>query len=149
MKKLLLLVTFIGMAAVIGAIVVGKYTFDGTVVDNPYEKGLLWDAEQKERESSGWNIDIQPPSPTVGWNEMVIHVRDRTGKSLAAEVMLTVSRPSSKGFDRQYSALLTEKGSYVVQVDLLLYGYWDLDIRVTAEDKTILFHRTVFALKGT
>ncbi len=149
MKKLLLLVTFIGMAAVIGAIVAGKYTFDGTVVDNPYEKGLLWDAEQKERESSGWNIDIQPPSPAVGWNEMGIHVRDRTGKSLAAEVMLTVSRPSSKGFDRQYRALLTEKGSYAVQVDLPLYGYWDLDIRVTAEDKTILFHRTVFALKGT
>ncbi len=149
MKKLLVLVTFIGMAAVIGAIVVGKYTFDGTVVDNPYEKGLLWDDEQKARESSGWNIDIQPPAPTVGRNELHINVRDRAGKSLAAEVLLTVSRPSSKRFDRQYSALLTEKGSYAVQVDLPLYGYWDLDIGVTAENKSILFHRTVFAEKGT
>jgi len=148
-KKLLVLVNLIGMAAVIGAIVVGKYTFDGTVVDNPYEQGLLWDNEQKARESSGWNIDIQPPSPTVGRNELHIHVRDRTGKSLAAEVMLTVCRPSSKRYDRQYTALLTEKGSYAVQVDLPLYGYWDLDIGVTAENKTVLFHRTVFAEKGT
>lgn len=149
MRKLLILVTFIGMAAVIGAIVVGKYTFDGTVVDNPYEKGLLWDNEQKERESSGWNIDIQPPTLTVGRNELHFHIRDRTGKSFAAEVLLTVSRPASKRFDRQYAALLTEKGSYAVQVDLPLYGYWDLDIRVTAENKSILFHRTVFAEKGT
>ena len=149
MKKLLILVTFIGLAAVIGAIVVGKYTFDGTVVDNPYEKGLLWDNEQKERESSGWNIDIQPPAPTVGRNELHIHVRDRTGKSLAAEVLLTVSRPSSKRFDRQYTALLTERGSYAVHIDLPLYGYWDLNVRVTAEGKAIVFHRTVFAAKGT
>jgi nitrogen fixation protein FixH len=148
-KKLLVLVTFIGMAAVIGAIVVGKATFDGTVITNPYEKGLIWDAEQKERESSGWRVDIQPPSLTVGRNELHIHVRDRTGMPLAAEVMLTVSRPSSKRYDRQYTALLTEKGSYRVKVDLPLYGYWDLDIRVTAERKTILFRRTVFAEQGT
>jgi len=148
-KQLLVLVTFIGMAAVIGAIVVGKSTFDGTVVDNPYEKGLVWDAEQKERESSGWRVDMQPPSPTVGRNELHIHVRDRAGKPLASEVMLTVSRPSSKRYDRQYTALLTEKGSYAVQVDLPLYGYWDLVIRVTAQNKTILFHRTVFAEQGT
>jgi nitrogen fixation protein FixH len=148
-KQLLVLVTFIGMAAVIGAIVVGKSTFDGTVVDNPYEKGLVWDAEQKERESSGWRVDMQPPSPTVGRNELHIHVRDGAGKPLASEVMLTVSRPSSKRYDRQYTALLTEKGSYAVQVDLPLYGYWDLVIRVTAQNKTILFHRTVFAEQGT
>jgi len=148
-KKLLVLVTFIGMAAVMGAIVVGKYTFDGTVADNPYEKGLLWDAEQKERESSGWKVDIQPPSPTVGRNELHIHVRDRAGKTITAQVMLTVSRPSSKQYDRQYTALLTEKGSSAVQVDLPLYGYWDLDIRVTAEGKSILLQKTVFAEKGT
>jgi nitrogen fixation protein FixH len=148
-KKLLILITFIGMAAVIGAIVVGKSTFDGTVVDNPYEKGLIWDTEKKERESSGWKVDIQPPSPTVGTNELHIHVRDRTGKSLAAEVMLFVSRPSSKRYDGQYAVLLTEEGSYRVQVDLPLYGYWDLDIRVSAESKTILFRKTVFAEQGT
>ncbi len=149
MKKLLALIIFIGMAAVIGAIVVGKAVFDGTVVDNPYEKGLRWDAEQKERESAGWHVDISPQDVKVGRNGIHIHATDRTGKTLFAEVMLAISRPSTNRYDRQYRALLTEKGSYEVQVDLPLYGRWDLDIRVTAQNKTILFHRTVFAEQST
>ena len=149
MKKLLVLVSIIGIAAVIGAIVVGTSTFDGTVVEKPYEKGLAWDAEQNERISSGWTVGILPLSPRVGMNDLHVIVTDETGKPLAAEVVLIVSRPSSKAYDREYRTDRDKKGSYDAPIDLPLYGYWDLDIRVTAGGKIISFRRRLFAEQGT
>lgn len=150
MKTLLVLVTIIGIAAVVGAVVVGMSTFDGTVVDHPYEKGLAWDSEQKERVSSGWNVDIMPPSPSVGRNRLYLTVTDRAGKPLSGTVTLRIGRPSSKAHDRQYGADGTEKpGVYTTSVDFPLYGYWDLDVQVTVQERTIVFRKSMFARQGT
>ncbi|NJD55470.1 MAG: hypothetical protein FIA94_03585 [Nitrospirae bacterium] len=150
MKKLLLLVTLIGIAAVVGAVVVGMSTFDGTVVDNPYEKGLAWDREQTERASSGWSVGIMPPSPSAGRNRLYLTVTDRSGKPLSGKVTLSVSRPSSKSYDREYGTASTEKpGVYTASVEFPLYGYWDLDVRVTVQERTITFRKSIFALQGT
>lgn len=149
MKKLLVMVSIIGIAAVIGAIVVGTSTFDGTVVETPYEKGLAWDVEQNERISSGWTVGILPLSPRVGMNDLHVTVTDETEKPLPGKVVLIVSRPSSKAYDREYRTGRNEKGSYDATIELPLYGYWDLDIRVTAAGKTISFRRTLFAEQGT
>lgn len=149
MKTLLIIVSIIGLAAVIGAIVVGRNTFDGIVVDKPYERGLAYDAAQKERETSGWVVDIVDPSPVAGRNELIISATDRNGNPLTdAEMSLTISRPSSATYDRTYAAVRTTKGQFRAEIELPLYGHWDVKIRVKADGKDITFERKVFAAQG-
>ena len=149
MKTLLIIVSIIGLAAVVGAIVVGRSTFDGIVVDKPYERGLTYDAVQKEREASGWVVDIVDPSPVVGRNELIISATDGKGSPLPdAEISLTISRPSSASYDRTYAAVRTTRGQFRAEIELPLYGHWDVKIRVKAEGKNITFEREVFATQG-
>ena len=149
MKMVLLIVSVIGLAAVIGAIVVGRNTFEGTVVDMPYERGLSYDAVQKERETAGWVVDIVDPSPVVGRNELIISVTDRNGKPLSdAEVSLTISRPSSAAYDRTYTAVRKQEGQFRAKIELPFYGYWDVKVIVTAEGRNIPFERILFAEGG-
>lgn len=146
MKILLIIVCIIGLAAVIGAIVVGKSTFEGTVVDKPYEQGLSYDALRKEREASGWNVDIMRPAFSVGRNDLIISVTGKNGAMLTnAEVSLMVSRPSTSTYDRTYNMSRTDKGQFKAVIDLPLYGHWDAKIHVTAEGKSIIFERNIFA----
>lgn len=149
MKTLLIIVSIIGLSAVVGAIVVGRSTFDGIVVDKPYERGLAYDAVQKEREEAGWNVDISIPSPAVGLNELVIATKDRNGKPLSdATVALTIGRPSSANHDRNYTAVRAEGGQFKAIIELPLHGYWDVKVSVTAEGRTILFENKIFAAQG-
>ena len=149
MKALLITVVFIGIAAVAGTIIVGMSTFDGTVVDKPYEQGLAYDAMQKEREASGWNVDILNPSFSVGRNDLLISVTDRDGRHLTnIGISLTISRPSSAAYDRTYKTVQTEDGQFKAETDLPLYGYWDARIQVTSKEKHITFERQIFAAKG-
>jgi len=146
LKTLLVLVAIIAIAAVLGAIVVGKSTFDGTVVDKPYESGLAYDAVQKEREASGWNVAIVNPSGHVGKNELMISVIDKDGRHLSAtDVTLTISRPSSTAYDKTYTTIRTDTGPFRAEITLPLYGYWDAEIHVTAEGKSITFERKFLA----
>ncbi|MBI5634934.1 MAG: FixH family protein [Nitrospirae bacterium] len=148
MKLLLVLVTIIGLSAVIGAIVVGTRTFDGTIVDKPYERGLAYDAVHHEKEASGWHVEIMNKELTVGTNDILLSVTDRNGKPLAdAGISLSISRPSSKAFDKTYSAVKTEKGQFIAKADLPLYGYWAAVIKVTDGGKSIAFEKTLYAEK--
>lgn len=149
MKALLITVVFIGIAAVAGTIIVGMSTFDGTVVDKPYEQGLAYDAVQKEREASGWNVDIANPTLSVGRNDLIISVTDRDGKHLSdISVSLTVSRPSTSAYDRTYKTIQNENGQFKAETDLPLYGYWDARIHVTSREKHLTFERQIFAGQG-
>jgi nitrogen fixation protein FixH len=148
-KILLIIVCIIGLAAVIGAIIVGKNTFEGTVVDKPYEQGLSYDALRKEREESGWSVDIMQPVLSVGRNDLIISVIDRQGKPLSdSNVSVTVSRPSSSAYDKTYQTVGADRGQHKAEIDLPLYGHWDLKIQVMAEGKSVTFEKRIFAEKG-
>ena len=85
MKKLLIFVSLTGIAAVVGAVVVGTVMFDGTVVGNPYERGIAWDEEKKRRLSSGLKVSIDPAPFRKGKNEIVVRVLDEKDEPVAAE----------------------------------------------------------------
>lgn len=149
MKLLLIIVSIIGMSAVIGAVVVGTRTFDGTVVDKPYERGLSYDATHHEKEASGWRLDILNRSFTTGKNEILFSVTDNKGKPLAGvELTLSISRPSSQAYDITYTAAKTEEGRFSAEADLPLYGYWDAKVRITDRSRSILFEKTIYAEQG-
>ncbi len=146
MKTVLIIIALIGIGSVIGAIVVGTRSFDGTVVDKPYERGLSYDAVHHEKEASGWKLDILNQSFTIGKNDILLSVTDRNGKPLTdVEIALSISRPSSKAYDKTYKAAKTEKGQFMAGADLPLYGYWDTRVQVTDKGKSIMFEKTLFA----
>ena len=47
MKLIIYISVIAAFLAVAGAVFVGIQTFDGTVTDQPYEKGLAWDEREK------------------------------------------------------------------------------------------------------
>lgn len=146
MKFLLIIVSIIGIGAVIGAVVVGIRTFDGTVVDKPYERGLSYDAVHHEKVASGWNAEILNKEFTIGTNDILLSVTDRNNRSVTeVEVSVVVSRPSSASYDRTYKAAATEKGQFRLTVDLPLYGSWDAKVQVTDRSRSITFEQTLFA----
>jgi nitrogen fixation protein FixH len=146
MKLLLIIVSIIGIGSVIGTLVVGTRTFDGTVVDKPYERGLSYDSVHHEKEASGWKLDILNQSFTIGKNDILLSVTDRNGKPLTdVEIALSISRPSSKAYDKTYKAVKTEKGQFMAGADLPLYGYWTASVQVTEKGKSITFEKTLFA----
>jgi nitrogen fixation protein FixH len=146
MRTVLIIVSILGLAAVIGAVIVGRSTFDGTVVDRPYEQGLEYDAVQKERAASGWSVNIVTPSFRVGKNDLLIKVTDRLGLPLEVDALsVTVSRPSSAAYDQTYATLRTDTGRFSTEINLPLYGYWDARMQVTQQNKTITFEHRIFA----
>ena len=146
MKFLLILVSLIGLGAVIGAVVVGTRTFDGTVVDKPYEQGLSYDAVHHEKEASGWNVQILNKELTSGSNDILLSVTDRNGRPVTdTGVTVVLGRPSSSSYDRTYNAASTGEGTFKIAADLPLYGYWNAKIQITAQGKSIIFEKTIFA----
>jgi nitrogen fixation protein FixH len=148
MKTILIIVSIIGLSAVVGAIIVGSKTFDDIVVERPYEKGLAYDSIRKERAASGWNVEMASPSPRAGKSEIAFSVTGRDGRPLAdATVSLFISRPSSPAYDRSYRTTRTDEGLFRTEIELPLYGYWDVKVLVASEGKNISFEKTFFAVK--
>ncbi|HXX53907.1 MAG TPA: FixH family protein [Thermodesulfovibrionales bacterium] len=145
MKILIGVVTALALASVVTVVIVGSGNFEGIVVDKPYERGLSWDAEEKERSESGLNITIKNTAFKVGDNDLVIQVADRDGKAVAdAALVLTVSRPSTSAYDRTYRLAVSEEDTYSVPVELPHYGHWDLQITVVRKGQNLFFNRRIF-----
>jgi nitrogen fixation protein FixH len=145
MKTLIGIVIVVALAAVVATVIVGSRSFEGIVVDKPYERGLSWDREQNERTESGLKIVIKNKSFTVGNNDLIIQVNDREGKPVPdAALTLTVSRPSTNAYDRTYTLAASEEAMYSASVAFPLYGHWDLRITLVRNGKTLLFPQKLF-----
>jgi nitrogen fixation protein FixH len=146
MKALIVLVTIIGLAAVIGAVVVGSRSFEGIVTEHPYEHGLSWDKAQQAKRVLGWEVGIREKEFSVGKKTLTLTVLDKTGKPLEeASVSVTVSRPSTAAYDRTYMCERMEEGFCRAVVDLPLYGHWDLKIRVVKGQDDMAYEKEIFA----
>jgi nitrogen fixation protein FixH len=148
MKTLIIAVTLIVLAAVVGVIVIGTKSFEGIVVERPYETGLLWDSAQKEKASLGWEFHLMTKRFVTGENIVRLKISDKEGKSISdAEVSITVSRPSTNAYDKVYAVPGQPGGMYQTVVQLPLFGYWDMNTRVKSRGKTVVFPKTIFAEK--
>ena len=149
MKVLIIIISIVGLAAVAGPIIVGIKSFDGTVTENAYEKGLVWDDVQKKKTDLGWNVHIREDTFRTGDHELLISVQDKNGKPLAGSaIAVMIGRPGSSEYDKQADAEEQEEGLYMVKTDFPVYGYWDIQINVTHDNETLLFTRRIFAEKG-
>jgi nitrogen fixation protein FixH len=146
MKYILIVVVIIGMSAIIGAIVVGEKSFEGIVVQHPYDEGLKRDAIIKAHQRLGWELVLTHQSYTVGHAEIGVRLLQADKKPLAgADVSLVVSRPNTDKYDRSYSAHEIYPGVYRADVDFALYGYWDLEFTIRKGKDELPFTKRIFA----
>ena len=89
MKAIIIFSVIAALTAVAGTIVVGINTFDGTVTEHPYEKGLEWDRLNEIKAELGWECDIKNSVVKTGINELIIELNDKSGLPLdASEVSI-------------------------------------------------------------
>ena len=143
MKLVLTSVVLIGIAAVAGAIIMGNMTFDGTVVEQPYERGLRWDRENAIREQSGLEVYIITPELTVGKGTLEILVKGSDGLSYEGPVTLRFSRPETTDLDRRYGATGRGGGRYEASVELPRHGAWEVSVDLRSGDDTVSFMRKI------
>lgn len=148
MRTVIAIVTITALLAVAGAIVVGKRSFDGTVVEKPYDRGLMWDQERRAREESGLAIKIRGSAFKVGDNDLMLSLSDRHSNPVAdARVRMTVGRPATNKYNKIYELDAKGDGTYSTVVSLSLYGNWNADISVIRKGQEILFSEKIFAEK--
>ncbi len=150
MKLTLTIVTLIGVVAVAGAIFMGIKSFDGVVVEQPYERGLQWDRENALREQSGLEVVIMSPELTVGRGTLEVLVKGSDGTAYEGPVILRFSRPETTALDRQYEASFKDKGKdtvsgrYEALVELPRHGAWEVSVDLLSGGNTISFMRKVY-----
>ena len=143
---IIVLTCILALAATIGAIVVGSRSFEGIVVDNPYETGLAWDSERRNQKDLGWSIALREATYKTGKNDLIVMVRDKNGETLSdAVVSVVVSRPSTREFDRTYLTVVQPNGRYRTEIDLPLYGNWGVIIDVSRKKERTSFNKMIFA----
>ncbi len=143
---IIVLVCVFALAATIGTIVIGSRSFEGTVVDKPYETGLAWDEARRKRESLGWSAVLQEAMYKTGKNDLIVIVRDKNGSPLSdAVVSIAISRPSTRAFDRTYRTVARPNGRYRAAIDLPLYGSWEVTIDVSRMNDRTSFNKILSA----
>jgi nitrogen fixation protein FixH len=136
MRTLIILVCIFIIVVTAVTIIVGSRSFDGIVVEKPYETGLAWDKAQEQKEKLGWNVSLQGGPYRVGKNDLGISISDRNERLIHdAEMSIRVTRPSTTAFDRTYQAAALPDGRFHASVDLVRPGMWDLIVHVQHADE--------------
>jgi nitrogen fixation protein FixH len=140
------MISIIAVAATIGTIAVGMKIFDGVVVENPYEAGLAWDETRQNKAALGWSVFLRNSLFKTGRNQLTLEALDRNGRQLKnAVVQVTVSRPSTRAYDKNYLAIKTLDGKFQADVDFPLFGTWDLKIDVSSDKDRCSFTNRIYA----
>lgn len=143
MKTLVIIVTIIGLSAVVGSIIVGRMVFEGKVVDKPYETGLRYDEMEKLR--AELRLELINKEFHRGENEIIFLLKDSLGKPIAEpHLIFIISRPSTTTYDREYQISFIDSGKYKVKVDFPLYGYWDIRVNLTRNHKPVILEKRIY-----
>ncbi len=146
MKALVWIVGIVVLALTIVTIIIGTRTFEGTVVDKPYEAGLAWDAERANRAALGWSVSLVRDRFPVGTAALLVAALDRRGSPLAgAEVGVALTRPSTRAYDRRAAAVAQPTGLYLAELDLPLAGAWQVTISVRSGQDRSDYVQTILA----
>jgi nitrogen fixation protein FixH len=142
----IIIISILTLAATIGTIVVGTSSFEGIVVEKPYETGLAWDETRRQKAELGWSVAALGAPFRKGRNELLIEAIDKTGVRLSeAVVRVTISRPATRKYDRTYQTVQETDGRYHADVELPLHGNWDVFVDVSRNNDRAVFSQTISA----
>lgn len=149
MKLVIAIIAIVCLSVVAASIVFGIKTFSGVVTQHPYEKGLAWDHDIKIRRELGWKASLDDQKFLTGKNRLTIIMTDKEGRPLnGAVVDITRSRPNTTAYDKKSVFKDRGDGVYLGSIAFPVYGYWDLDVAVSKDGKSVLLKRRIFAEKG-
>ena len=145
-RIVIMVISILVIAATTATIVVGIKSFDGVVVEKPYETGLAWDKTLQNRTALGWRINIRNDHFRTGHNELLIDALDRNGRQLeGALITVTTSRPSTGAYDRTYPAVKKPDGRFQASIDLPVFGSWDVIITAHRAKDQCSYNNHIFA----
>jgi nitrogen fixation protein FixH len=149
MKIIIYSVIITAILAVAGSVFVGIQTFDGTVTDQPYEKGLAWDEMEKKRSDLGWSYRLENDTLKTGRNELQIALFDKEGSPLhASSVHVKISRPSTDRYDKTFTMVQTGLNQYTAIADFSLYGNWVIIVHVSQGKENLPIKNIFYVEEG-
>ncbi len=149
MRSLIIIVSIIALGATAVTLVVGKRSFDGLVVEKPYESGLDWDKREQQKTALGWRVSLDKNQLKPGMNSLRISVLDKSGKPLpGADVEVTMTRRETNAYDTTFHALLQSEGIYMAPVTIPFQGNWQAVIAVTSGRDRSTFTIPLYAEGG-
>lgn len=144
MRALIIVISILVVIATALTIVTGTRSFEGIVVEKPYETGLSWDADRARLARLGWTVTLAEGAHRLGRNDLVLNIVDKSGALLAdASVSVKLTRPSTSAYDRTYPAVRKPDSTYLASIDFPLQGNWDLIIAVKRGADSAAFPLTV------
>lgn len=146
MRTLIIVIVIFILATTAAMIFIGTRSFEGIVVEKPYETGLEWDRTRERKEKLGWSVSMNRTALPIGRNDVIVSASARNGRPLPGAVLaITVSRPSTNRYDRTYAALKQADGRYLAAIELPLPGRWDVIMHVTSGRDQADFKTTLVA----
>jgi nitrogen fixation protein FixH len=131
-------------------IVVGSRSFDGLVVEKPYENGLDWDKAEQQKTRLGWQVSLDNASVRVGATDLKISIFDKPGTRLKnADVTVKLTRPETTAFDHGYKAVPQPDGSYRASVTVPVQGNWQAVVAVAQGKNRVVYTLPVYVSGGS
>lgn len=138
MKALIVAIVVIGLAVVIGTIFIGSKTFDGTVVDKPYDKGIKYDKTQKALKD--YKVVVENEILGMGKNTIVFSIKSDTKDiSKISDAVVTITKPTTTKFDWNYEAIRQPDGKYQALIELPDRGQWEIRVVFNVEGEVLTY----------
>lgn len=137
-------VVIAGLGAVVGTIWIGSQVKEQTVVVDPYEEGLRYDAERRARAELGWEVALPAPPGAPGDSTLAFAIADGDGRPLeGATVAVSVGRPDTSRGVTTVSARPDGAGRYAAEVELPAAGPWLLRFDVRRGEDRVRIEKVV------
>ena len=150
MRALIIVIGILALGVTAATVIVGSRSFDGLVVEKPYESGLDWDKAEQQKALLGWQVSLKSASLRVGADDLRINIFDKSGARLKdADVSVKLTRPETTAFDHGYKATPQWDGSYRVSVTFPVQGNWQAVVAVAQGKNRVVYTLPVYASGGS
>lgn len=129
-----------GIGAVLGGIVVGARTFEPTVVEKPYEQGLVHDETKAKRQTLGWHVQNLTPDVAAGDVILNFNLLGKEKYPLSnAECALRLVRSGNAKATQELAVSGSADGVCSFKTHLPEAGPWNGTLVVTHKKDTVWF----------
>lgn len=133
-----------GLGAVAGTIWIGSRVKEQTIVADPYEEGLRYDAERRARAALGWDVALPAVPVAPGEATLAFTVADGEGRPVeGATVAVRVARPDTSRGVATVAARPDGGGRYAARVELPAAGPWLLRFDVRRGEDRVRIEKVV------
>lgn len=136
MKAVLWVVVLIGLAAVVGAVVMGGILKDKEVEKDPYEAGLRFDIKRNKALNLGWRTGVFIVMRTPDEAEVRLTIKDKEGMPVRLrpeDISMVAVRPAGDLKDVQCQSGVEREGVLKGVCSPLAFGHWGFVTTIETE----------------